>query len=131
VEELRSLRTAEVRGQQERLVRQYAAAVRSQVLSEAKYGTATHAHFWLVKADIARVHLKYVTGQFYHWHSKYIHKTGYAYPDAMLRRPIPYELVKPIGDMLGSYFPDAVIEIVESNLVVGCELQKFLMVRWN
>lgn len=131
VEDLRSLRTEEVRNQQARLIAQYAAAIRARVLEEAKYGTASHVHFWLVPREIARAYLNHVTGQFYPWHSKYIEKSGYLYQDAMLTRPVPYELVVPIGEVLGRYFPDAVIEIVDSRFLVEGERQHLLVVRWN
>jgi hypothetical protein len=130
VQTLRGLRTADARAQTERLIRQYAAAIRTCVLEEAKHGVSTYALFWLVTPEVARVQLKHITGQFYPWNTKYIRRSGFFFDNALFRRPVPYELIVPIGERLGSFFPDAVIELVDSPFVLGYEYQKFLVVRW-
>jgi hypothetical protein len=130
VQTLRGLRTAEARAQQERLVRQYAAAIRTCVLEEAKHGFTSYALFWLVTPEVARVQLKHITGQFYPWNTKYIRRSGFFFDNALFRRPVPYELIVPIGERLGTFFPDAVIELIDSPFVLGYEYQKFLVVRW-
>ena len=130
VQTLRGLRTADARAQTERLIRQYASAIRMRVLEEAKHGVSTYALFWLVTPEVARVQLKHITGQFYPWNTKYIRRSGFFFDNALFRQPVPYELVVPIGERLGSLFPDAIIDIVDSPFVLGYEYQKFLVVRW-
>jgi hypothetical protein len=130
VQALRGLRTADARAQTERLVRQYAAAIRTCVLEEAKHGSASYALFWLVTPEVARVQLKHITGQFYPWNTKYIRRSGFFFDNGLFRRPVPYELIVPIGERLGSFFPDATISIVDSPFQLGYEYQKFLTIRW-
>ena len=101
-----------------------------RVLEEAKHGVSTYVLFWLVTPEVARVQLKHITGQFYPWNTKYIRRSGFFFDNALFRQPVPYELIVPIGERLGSFFPDAVIELIESPFVLGYEYQKFLVVRW-
>jgi len=57
-------------------------------------------------------------------------KTGLPYYDTLLKRPIPAELVIDLGEALGASFPDATITIQESSIVLGCELQRWLVIQW-
>ena len=130
VAELRDLRSAEVRAQREWLIQQYAQAVKAHVLEVARNGYVDYARFWIVTPTVASVFLKHVTGLFYPWNSRNVVKTGLPSHDALLKRPIPAELIMELGEALGASFPDAAIELLESPIVLGCEFQRFLRVQW-
>jgi hypothetical protein len=131
VVQLRDLRSAEARSQRERLVGQYIDAIRRHVIGVATHGSFESTWFWVVSPTVARVHLRHVEGEFYSWHSKFVVKTGYPLQDALLKRPIPEELIVPIGERLGALFPDADIKLTTNNIILGCELQQFLVIRWS
>jgi len=130
VSRLRSLRTEDAKAQREALVGQYFDAIRDHVLYVAKYGSVEEARFWVVSPIVERVALKHVSGLFYPWTSKYLVTTGNPLYDAMLKRPVPEELIMTIGERLGFTFPDADIRLEMGPLVIGCELQQFLVIRW-
>jgi hypothetical protein len=51
--------------------------------------------------------------------------------DVLLKRPIPAELLVEIGEVLGRWFPDADIQVVDSRLMLHSEFQQFLVFRWS
>jgi hypothetical protein len=130
VSQLRSLRTEDAKAQREALVHQYFLAIRDHVLYVARYGSVEEARFWVVSPIAERVALKHVSGLFYPWTSKCLLTTGNPLYDAKLKRPVPEELIVSIGERLGVTFPDADIQLERGPLVLGCELQHFLVVRW-
>lgn len=130
VARLRSLRTEEARLQREALVEQYFLAIRDHVLFVAKYGSVEEARFWVVSPIAERVALKHVSGLFYPWTSKCLVTTGNPLYDAKLKRPVPEDLIVSVGERLGVAFPDADIQLERGPLVLGCELQHFLVIRW-
>lgn len=129
VSQLKALRTEDARARREALVEQYFLAIRDHVLFVAKHGFVEEARFWVVSPIAERVALKHVSGLFYPWTSKCLITTGNPLYDAMLKRPVPEELIVSIGERLGVTFPDADIRL-ERGPVIGCELQQFLVIRW-
>jgi hypothetical protein len=129
--QLRDLRSAEVRAQREFLIQRYAKGVRAHVLEAARNGYLEEARFWIVRPSIAHSFLKHVEGQFYPWNSRNVVTINIPEYDILMKRPIPAELVIEICEVLGRWFPDADIQVVNSEFMLHSEYQQFLVFRWS
>jgi hypothetical protein len=129
--QLRDLRSAEVRAKRESLIQRYAKGVKAHVIERARNGFLEEARFWIVQPVIARSFLLHVEGQFYPWNSRNIMTMNIPEYDVLLKRPIPAELLVEIAEVLGDWFPDADIQVVDSRLMLHNEFQQFLVFRWS
>ena len=130
IQELRALKSEEKRKEEDALVHHYTNAIKRTVLEEAKYGSYTTACFWLVDELAAKTHLVAYTGLRYHWPPRYIKKTSSPGTNAMLKRPIPYELADRILEHVYALFPDALVEIMSSSILLCGDRQEFLTISW-